>query len=456
MNSLIINYTSQSFRDRDGFVVIEKSIVRRYVQHSYATNYDCLIESGLYAALVEQSLLIPHREIAVSEKTSFYKIIEPEFIPFISYPYEWTFDQWKEVAIKTLQINAISMQYGMILKDASPFNFAYYKGSSIFIDSLSFEMYHSGEPWVAYRQYCECILGPLSLISYCNAQWGRMFQTFINGWDLPLISKELPFRSWLNKSLLLHLHLHAKSQKRTSASGLSSSMNSEKLMMLWKLMEHGIEHLKDYSKVQNWENYYAETISSQSYLHEKTGQLNSWLAKIAGGTLIDLGANTGKFSFIASQYFEHIIAIESDIDCVRLIRNSIRNKAISNIDTVWSDITQPTPGIGWANAERSSLVSRLHADCLLALALVHHLCIAKNIRLEMVAKLFSEISIKWAIVEYIPKNDQKIIEMLYGRKDIFDDYSESHFLQAFEKYFTLKELYVFQNTNRKLYLWEKL
>jgi hypothetical protein len=303
MNSPIINYTSQSFRDRDGFVVIEKNIVRRYVQHSYATNYACLMESGLYSALVEQGLLIPHQEIAVSEKTSFYKIIEPDFIPFISYPYEWTFEQWKEVALKTLEINSISIRYGMILKDATPFNFTWHKGKCVFIDTLSFEKYQNGAAWTAYRQFCESILGPLSLIGYCGAEWARILQSSVNGWELPFIAKELPFRSWFNGSLLLHIHLHSKSQSSKSSNSSKTNMDSEKLLSLWKLMENGILHLKDKFSVVKWTNYYTESISSQNYLQEKTGQLNSWLEKIAGGTLIDLGANTGKFSFIASQYF---------------------------------------------------------------------------------------------------------------------------------------------------------
>jgi hypothetical protein len=295
----------------------------------------------------------------------------------------------------------------------------------------------------------------LSLIAYCHAQWARMLQSFINGWELPFISKELPLRTWFNKSLLLHIHLHATSQSNNNAIGLKTNMDAEKLLALWKLLENGIVTLKDNSNAKKWSSYYEETILSQDYLQEKIEIVHAWLIKIGRGRLIDLGANTGRFSFIAANYFEQVIAIESDIDCVKLIQHNIRTNAISNIETVWADLTQPSPGLGWNNEEKKSLLSRLNSDCLLALALIHHLCITKNLRLEMVASLFSSLTNKWAIVEFIPKNDPKIITMLENRKDVFDDYSESTFLLSFEHYFYLREIVSSKNSQRKLYLWEK-
>ena len=47
---------------------------------------------GLYAELSSRKLLIPHDEMPDSMKESDeeYKVIRPELIPFISYPYEWS------------------------------------------------------------------------------------------------------------------------------------------------------------------------------------------------------------------------------------------------------------------------------------------------------------------------------------------------------------------------------
>lgn len=449
------SFSSQSYRDRDGYIVVENSIARRYVLKSYADHYDQLMKSGLYTHLVEKKLLIPHIEISATEQPECYKIIEPVFIPFISYPYEWTFDQWKEMALKTLQINCISLKYGMILKDATPFNFTWHKGQAVFMDTLSFEKYQSGTAWTAYRQYCETILGPLSLIAYCGAAWARNLQSFINGWDLPFISQTLPSKTWFNKSLFLHIHLHARTKSHQINQGAKTNMNAEKLLALWKLMENGIEQLQDRINSNNWSTYYEETILSQDYLEEKTSIIHTWLKFIAGGKLIDLGANTGKFSCLASSYYDQVIAIESDINCLKVLRTNIKDKSISNITTVWSDLTQPSAAVGWNNEERTDLLSRLASDCLLALALIHHLCIAKNIRLEMLASLFAKLTNQWAIVEFIPKEDPKIKSMLENRMDVFDDYSEERFLQSFEKYFYLREIIPLQHSLRKLYLWEK-
>lgn len=455
MSSPTSSFTTQSYRDRDGFIVVENNIARRYVQQSYASHYDQLMLSGLYTHLVEKKLLIPHVEISVIGNSEFYKIIEPEFIAFISYPYEWTFDQWKEVALKTLEINSVAMRYGMILKDASPFNFTWHKGKCVFIDTLSFEKYQTGAAWTAYRQFCESILGPIALISYYGATWASLFQSSINGWNLPFISKALPTKTWLNKCLFLHIHLHSKTNSNQTAGHLKINMDAEKLLALWKMLVKGIEKLNDHSISKNWSNYYEETILSQDYIQEKTKVLNTWLNTVAGGKLIDLGANTGKFSFLASPYFEQVIAVESDIDCLKLIQKQINDNSISNIVSVWADLTQPSAGLGWNNEERTNLITRLHSDCLFALALIHHLCIAKNIRLEMIAGLFSSLTNKWAIVEFVPKEDPKVISMLENRKDVFDDYTQERFLQSFDNYFHLRASISLQHSLRKLYLWEK-
>jgi hypothetical protein len=144
---------SASFRDPSGFLFQRDGHLYRQVNQVCQADYDRLISSSLYQKLVKQRLLIPHAEMTVAPAAPeiSYKVIQPERIPFISYPYEWSFSQLKDAALLTLKIHRVALQAGMVLKDASAYNIQFMHGAPILIDTLSFAAYHPGDPWVAYR-----------------------------------------------------------------------------------------------------------------------------------------------------------------------------------------------------------------------------------------------------------------------------------------------------------------
>lgn len=205
-----------SFRDPSGFVFVRNHVLFRQVNQQYRVHYDHLMDSGLYQRLLGDGLLVPHTEadgaLAVSDDA--YKVIQPEAIPFISYPYEWCFSQYKDAALTTLAIQKRALEFGMSLKDASAYNIQLLRGKPVLIDTLSFELYPEGQPWVAYRQFCQHFLAPLALMSYRDMRLGQLMSTYIDGIPIDLASTLLPFRSRFRLALLLHIHLHARSQRR--------------------------------------------------------------------------------------------------------------------------------------------------------------------------------------------------------------------------------------------------
>jgi len=447
-----------SYRDKNGFVILKDRTVCRFVAYSYAKEYDHFMQSGLYQRLVDAELLISHKEdiLSETEKLAYYKILLPELITCISFPYEWSASQWKDVILSFLQINSMAMECGMILKDATPFNFTFYKGKCIFIDTISFDFYKDGEPWLAYRQFCETMLGPLALIHFNNVNWTRLMSASINGWELPFISRNLPRKTWFNTTTLLHIHWHSKySNAKQQRLLKKSSFTKQKLLVLWDMLYRSINKWKSAGELHNWSTYYDTGIESASYLEDKTAMVRQWLCNAMPDRVVDLGANNGKFSLIASLYAKEVVAVESDHACIDQLYLNIQEKKIDNITTILSDITQPTPGVGWNNKERMPLLNRLNCDMVLALALIHHLCISKNIPLAFVAHLLASITGKYALVEFVPKSDPKIQQLLANREDIFDDYSEEQFIIYFNQYFELQEVHSCFTSERKLFLWVK-
>ena len=192
-----------SFRDPAGFVYRQQGDLRRQVNLVYREHYDQLMASGLYEDLARDRLLIPHEELEDEawEPALAYKVIRPEPIEFISYPYEWSFSQYQDAALATLEIQRRALGHGMTLKDCSAYNVQFQRGRPIFIDTLSFEAYREGSPWVGYRQFCEHFLAPLALMSLKDHRLNQLCRTNIDGIPLDLAVRLLPIRSRLRWGL---------------------------------------------------------------------------------------------------------------------------------------------------------------------------------------------------------------------------------------------------------------
>ena len=165
---------NSSFRDPSGFVFYREGVCYREINPVYKESYEFLLESGLYEKLINEKLLIPHETANDLPFSNGYKTIRPKPIPFISYPYEWCFTQFKNAALVTLTILKRALSHGMILKDANAYNIQFFQGQPILIDTLSFEKYQEGEPWAGYKQFCKNFLGPLALMNYRDIRLGRM------------------------------------------------------------------------------------------------------------------------------------------------------------------------------------------------------------------------------------------------------------------------------------------
>ena len=446
---------NSSFRDPSGFVFRRDNQIFRVVNRSYQANYDLLM-SKLYSVLVQSELLIPHREIHfnATENPHQYKLLQAEKIPFISYPYEWSFSQYQDAALTTLNIQRKALEHNMTLKDASTYNIQFHKSKPIFIDTLSFEKYEEGSPWVAYGQFCRHFLAPLALMSYHDPRMGAMMRDYIDGIPLDLASRLLPFRSRFRVPLFLHIHLHANSQKRHANSENVTAKTNQKIsraamMGLIDSLENGIKKLRLKTNKTEWGKYYEETILSNDYLIQKQTLVNDLLENIEAKLVWDLGANDGTFSRLAAQR-AYTIAFDIDHLAVEYNYLKIKEKKEKNILPLLLDLTNPSPAIGWNNEERDSVFNRKKTDLILALALVHHLAISNNVPLNKLAAFFANLTPQ-LIIEFVPKSDPRVRTLLATREDVFPDYTPQGFETAFSEYFTIKNKQKIEGTERILY-----
>ena len=449
-------HISGSFRDPSGFLFVRDGVLYRQVNPFYRDDYDHLMQSGLYEALRDAGALIPHEEVdtSLAATVQAYHVIRPEPVPFISYPYEWSFGQLKDAALLTLEIQKRAMESGMALKDCSAYNVQFLRGRPVFIDTLSFERYVPGQPWVAYRQFCQHFLAPLVLMSRKDIRLSQLLRVYIDGVPLDLASKLLGFRSRLSLSLQIHIHMHAKAQKRYEGKAVDTSKRKvSKLAMLGLIdsLESTIRKLAWRPRGTEWGDYYTFTNYSEDAFDQKKQLIAEFLDQAKPNTVWDLGGNTGEFSRIASE--RGILTVSFDIDPAAVEKNYRQVVAGSeeNILPLVQDLTNPSGGIGWACDERMSLAERGPAGTVMALTLIHHLAISNNVPLPKVAKFLSGLC-RTLIIEFVPKENSQVQKLLATREDVFPEYEKSCFERDFRTCFTIDKSVDIPGTERTLYL----
>lgn len=452
---------SSSFRDPAGHIFMHDGKLYRQINNAGKEHYESLMSSGLYERLVSEGLLVAHKEVALKKlepDSNRYKVIKPDKIPFISYPYEWTFSQLKDAALLTMKIQRLALEHQMILKDASAYNVQFIGKKPVFIDTLSLRPYGQGEAWEGYKQFCEHFLAPLAVAAYSSPEFLRTMRTYIDGLPLSVAVSLLPASARLNRGLLAHLYLHAASQRRYDAAGHQAAKKIRKispiaLAGLMVSLEKAVKRLKTKSYRTEWGQYYSDTNYSGKAFQAKK-QIVKDLIKLSKPSVVwDLGANDGTFSSLAAENGAYSVAFDVDMNAVE---QNYHNKALSadKLLPLVLDLANPSPAIGWAHEERQSLAARGPADTTLALALIHHLAIGNNLPLSAVAEYFSTLTSN-LIIEFVPKEDSKVQLLLASRKDIFPGYNQDGFESSFAKYFKMIYKKPVAGSKRVIYLYSK-
>lgn len=450
---------SSSFRDPSGFLFYKDGALYRQVNKSFQKDFDQFINGGLYQHLVGRKLLIAHEPIPgnLTGSPQWHATLRPEPIPFISYPYEWCFDMLKDAALVTLQAAREAISFGMILKDATAYNIQLHRSRPTFIDTLSFEQYDESKSWVAYRQFCQHFFAPLALMHYLNKPLQGLLLSYFEGIPLDITSEILPFKSKLNLHTYLHVHLQASlSQKQpTRVKDQEQPFTSKKMLNLLESLEHAVSSFSFKEIPTVWSTYYPEAENRGNYLSSKRQIVDDWLHRLNFESVLDVGANEGEFTSIAATNSDYVISADQDHASINKLYNKVKQQGLTNIYPVIIDFANPSPSIGVNNEERASFLNRAKVDLALALALVHHLALGKNIPFSRIASMFFSVT-NYLVIEFVPPYDEKVVLLTEHKKQLLATYTEEHFLQAFDPYFTILERHAISNSGRTLFLMKKL
>jgi len=435
-------------------------VLLRQVQPSWAEEWGAFASSALAKRLVDTGRLVAWHEAPLSDAfdDTAAVVIRPEAVPFISYPYEWTFGQLRDAALLTLEVQASAVAADWTLKDASAYNVAFRGVTPVLIDHLSFQRLPPESPWVAYQQFCEHFLAPLALMARRDVRMGRMLRDQLDGIPLDLAARLLPGRTKLRLGLGAHVHLHARSQRSHAGDARKPTevhLSRSRLSALIESLKGTIEGLRWDPSGTEWADYADKGHASYAggKPDAKEAIVRDLLAAASPGTghaCWDLGANTGRFSAIAASQGYRVLSFDIDPAAAERHYRALRAAGRTDTTPLVMDLADPSPGLGWAGRERASLVDRADGEVILALALVHHLGIGRNVPLAMVADQFAALAPQ-AIVEWVPRGDPMVDVLLASREDVFSDYTTEGFEAAVAARFEVRSRTPIPGSPRVLY-----
>jgi hypothetical protein len=390
-------------------------------------------------------------------------IFEHPRIPFVSYAFEWSPAMLAEAAGFTLKFNADLLDDGLTLKDATPANVLFRGSNPVFVDILSIVTRPTGKfLWAPANQFDSTFLLPLLVNRELGLPLQSSLQDTFSGLSYKDAARLLGMRRWLKPRLIVPVALPAALSRNRStmvgASPVHRNDDAAKFTLRRTLQQRQIR-IDQFAKNRSgsfWQSYTeARQHYSDSDIAEKIDFVSQALEEIRPQWTLDVGANTGEFSTIASRY-SNVVALDIDEEASSAIFVMARREQL-NIQSLVCNFARPSPGLGWENAETQSLLDRIRGrfDFVLMLAVIHHLRTTAGIPLIRILDVAKSITTKHLLVEFVPPQDPMFKQLAKGREDIYTDWMLDQFEYEFTRRFTVLRKVSLPNS-RVLFLGEVL
>jgi SAM-dependent methyltransferase len=453
-----------SFRDRNNLVFYGSGSVYRGLSKQAFENWETLNSKDFFREYAKKGLIIGTENIDLRKENlstavadNWFAFLKHQPVPFISYPYEWSFGMLKEAALLQLDLLSASLAEGMILKDSTPYNIQWQGSSPVFIDIPSFEELNSGEPWAGYRQFCEMYLFPLMLTAYKNISHIPFLRGNLEGIPLDQMNNLLSIRDYLRPGVLFHVYLHSKAQNKYSNTKVDIKSNLRESGFHKALIEANVKRLKklvqgldwrvlktEWSHYSSFRTYTDNELAMKKDFVQKASATQSW--KLAW----DLGCNTGEFTQIISDHCEYVVGMDIDPLAIEFFYQNLKKAGVKKILPLINNVADPSPGLGWMNTERKVLRDRGKPNLVLCLALIHHIVLSANIPLKGFIQWLASLG-GAVIIEYVAKDDPMVKVLLQNKEDNFSDYNQDHFENSLKTFFNIKTSQSLESGTRIIY-----
>ncbi len=427
-----------------------------------------LFSEPFYQKLVNEGLLVDTRivdsindpDAKAIKLDGWTGVLDHEVIPFVSYPYEWSFAMLKDAALLHLSILENCLEHGWILKDSSPYNIQWVGTSPVFIDTPSFIPWTEGEPWVGYRQFCSMFFTPLAIRAHLGIDHIPILRSNLDG---VTPTEAINYFSGLNrfkKGVLSHIvlpsrvekHINDKERDDAPAHQRKSIKQSKAMVLgLVQSMSRLISKLSITDEHTDWSQY-DKTHSYTDIDHENKKEfILKHLSASNPDYAWDIGCNTGTFSKLCSEFCNYVIAIDGDHGAVDKLYLSEKGRKESNIHPLVMNLSNISPSQGWASTERLAFDCRKKPDLVLCLALIHHVRITSNIPNILFLKWLHTLKAN-VILEFVNRDDEMVKKLLTNKAEQYEDYNISQFVSEIDAYFNIEDRQTLKEGKRELFM----
>lgn len=454
-----------SFRDPSGHVYEVDDRIVRTVTDRHAAHFDFVSSTGLFDHLAKARQLLPIENLTTTLPSLYAArgiryVLEVPRLPFVSFPYEWSFSALKAAALLQLDVHLTALERGATLSDASAYNVQFQGARPVFIDHLSFRRYRPGEFWGAHRQFCEQFLVPLLLRSLFGITHNAWYRGTLEGIPVGEFSRMLRWRHYFIGPLLTHVVMQSWLQGSATkhASGLEQvrqagpSLSPEALRRLLDRLRRWIARLEPLDTGKTvWQNYVNKNTYDPQDAAMKQQVIRDFVSQHRPAQLWDFGCNVGEYAKIALQYgARYVVGIDCDQGAIEACYARAHEEDLP-LQSLFVDLTNPSPSQGWKETERPGLQARSSPDALMALAFMHHLVISRNIPFGQLIDWLIELAPR-GILEFVPKSDPMVQQLLSLREDIFPDYTFEFFKSRLAQRAQIQKT-VQLSTNGRLLVW---
>jgi hypothetical protein len=432
-----------SFRDRDGRVHYQGGRVLRTLGPQARANWLRLRETAFFVRHVAAGTIVETNDRGALPGCG--GLVEHARIPFVSYPYEWTFGMLRQAALLHLELMRDALAEGFVLKDATPYNVQWMGARPVFIDTPSFEPLAPGAPWTGYRQFCELMLYPLMLNAYRGVDFRPLLRGRIDGVPAEEMRRLLSARDLLRPGVPLHVVAQSLLQRRYAGSardmrgalaeaGFDKTLIERNVAKLARL----VERLAPPRRSTEWADYDRTHSYDDAEHAAKAAFVTAAAARRRWRVAWDIGCNTGTFSRLVEPHADCVVAMDADWMAVeRLYARERAEAGARRILPLVVNLADASPSQGWRGAERRDLAGRGRPDLVLCLALVHHIVITANIPLADFIDWLAELGAA-VVIEFVGRDDEMVRALLANRKDQYDDYTPETFRALLAERFRLR------------------
>ncbi|MFC2074896.1 methyltransferase [Bdellovibrionota bacterium] len=450
-----------SFRDRHGRIFYLNEEVYRGISKEAFSEWENFSSKPFYASMVSAGKLVKTEKIDdfadLKIPGNWEAVLKHQKIPFISYPYEWSFGMLKDAALLQLELLLRGLKEDIILKDSSAFNVQWVGTNPIFIDIPSFQKLAPGEPWVGYKQFCQMFLYPLMIKAYKDIPFHPFLRGSIDGIDSEHCNNLMSSRDLFRSGVFLYVYLQSKFQKKYSDTKRVAKKELKSAGFNKEMIRANIKRLQNLTAKLQWKKLgseWGDYAEDNSYPEEDQRIKQNFVrdcVKTKSWKLVwDLGCNTGTFSRIAAENSEYVLAMDLDHLAVEKFYQELKREGNKTILPLVNNLADPSPNLGWRGMERKALPERGKPDLTLCLALIHHMVISANIPMSdfinWLASLGSSL-----IIEFVTKDDEMVKTLLRNKEDIYTDYELGPFESLLSNHFNIEKRLEVKSGTRILY-----